>query len=504
MKKFLLFYLTLSTIFLATNYVLLAQNQTISLTEAVNLARQNSIEYKVAVNSYQSSIWSYRNYLASFRPMLYLDGTIPNYSRAINKITLPNGEDTFVLQNQSYSTLNLGLRQNVALTGGEISISSSLNRIDVFGNDREIIYSAIPASISYVQNTVGYNSFKWQKKIEPLRFESADRGFITRMEEIAGQTVAYFFDLLAKQTSQELARENLARADTLHAIALERYNLGTVSQSELQQLKLNVLNARNRVMRDSVDAVLAQQRFARYLVLTDENERRLKMPRDVHFFKVGFNEALKHALVNGKQVTDNKLLHLEAEEGLAKAKAENSLKFNVRANFGLSNTAPRIPMLFNQLENQQNITIGFSVPILDWGLAKTERLRAQTYLAMVESQIEQNHTQLEQDIALQTARWALHQEQMAVSSETRDIAQQNYELEVERFLRGSITINDLNAAQGRKDEAATAYIEALRTYWELYYTLRKLTLYDFENGTTLIFEDRITTDWSEDINRSRM
>src|SRR5690606_3214723 len=215
-----------------------AQERTITLQEAVRLAQEHSFEYKVALNSYQSSVWSYRNYIASFRPMLYLDGTVPNYSRAISKITLPTGEDTFVLQNQAYSTLNLGIRQNVALTGGVVSVSSSLNRIDVFGNNRQIRYSSVPASISYYQNAIGYNPFKWQKEIEPLRFESADRAFVTRMEEIGGQTVRHYFDMLAAQARQELSRQNLAKADTLHGITRERFKLGTVAQSELLQLRL--------------------------------------------------------------------------------------------------------------------------------------------------------------------------------------------------------------------------------------------------------------------------
>ncbi|WP_257669237.1 TolC family protein [Parapedobacter tibetensis] len=468
--------------------ILQAQERTITLEEAVRMAQRQSFAYKVALNSYQSSVWSYRNYQASFRPMLYLDGTIPNYSRAINRITLPSGEDTFVQQNQAYSTLNLGIRQNVGLTGGVVSVNSSLNRIDVFGDNRQTRYSAIPASISYFQNTIGYNPFKWRKRIEPLRFESADRNFVTRMEEIGGQTVAHYFDMLAAQARQGLSRQNLANADTLYGISQERFKLGTVAQSELLQLRLNVLNARNRVTQDSVDAVLARQRFARYLLLPRGEDWQLAVPDSMAFFDVKFDDALAHAQTNSQQVIDFRLQRLEAERNLAEAKAENSLKFNVQANFGLSNTAATFPGLFSNLENQQNVLVGFSLPILDWGLARTQRLRAGANLAMVEGQVQQGEMQLEQDIALQVARWNLHRQQLAVAAETREIAGQNYGLEVERFLRGTIGINDLNAAQTQKDNATNAYIDAVRTYWELYFTLRRLTLYDFENRETIKFQ----------------
>ncbi|MEC3881792.1 TolC family protein [Parapedobacter sp. 10938] len=484
-KRSLVAHWIFSCILICNGFVTAAQERIITLEEAVMLAQRHSFEYKVALNSHQSSVWSYRNYIASFRPILYLDGTIPNYSRAINKITLPSGEDTFVLQNQAYSTLNLGIRQNLAITGGVLSVASSLNRIDVFGSNRQSMYSSVPISISYYQNTIGYNPFKWQKKIEPLRFELADKKFVSQMEEISRQTVNKYFQLLNAQTRTQLSRQNLAKADTLYGISKERHKMGTVGQSELLQLRLNVLNAQNQVTQDSVDAVLDRQQFARYLLLDLDTGWQLEVPDKVSFFEVGFDDALTKAYSNSEQVMEFRLQRLEAEQRVAQAKAENSLKFNVQANFGLSNTAPSFPSLFNRMENQQNVLVGFSLPILDWGLAKTERLRAEANQAMVESQIEQNQLQLEQEISLYVARWNLHRQQMEVARETQAIALQNYDLEVERLLRGMISINDLNAAQIQKDNATSAYIDALRAYWELYFIIRKLTLYDFKNNKNL-------------------
>ena len=53
------------------------------------------------------------------------------------------------------------------------------------------------------------------------------------------------------------------------------------------------------------------------------------------------------------------------------------------------------------------------------------------------------------------------------------------------YVRGKSTLLDLNAATSEKDAARRAYLSALATYWELYYTLRSLTLYDFEHGRPL-------------------
>ena len=44
---------------------------------------------------------------------------------------------------------------------------------------------------------------------------------------------------------------------------------------------------------------------------------------------------------------------------------------------------------------------------------------------------------------------------------------------------------DLNASITEKDSARRTYLSALHEYWSMYYTLRSLTLYDFERGVGL-------------------
>jgi hypothetical protein len=50
---------------------------------------------------------------------------------------------------------------------------------------------------------------------------------------------------------------------------------------------------------------------------------------------------------------------------------------------------------------------------------------------------------------------------------------------------------ELNSALSEKDNARTAAVAALEEYWSLYYTLRSLTLYDFERNQEISGEDAI-------------
>lgn len=478
--------LLISILLLDTNFAE-AQKSKLSLTDAIELAKNNSYEYKAALNRFHSGKWNYENYRISFLPTLYLDGTLPNYNRSINRITLPNGEDIFISQNQAFSSLNLGIRQNIAVTGGTLEVGSSLNRIDVFGNVRQTNYSSAPVSISYHQNAIGYNIYKWKKKIEPLRFESAKRELASNIEQISLQTVNNYFNLIASETQTRLSKQNLATLDTLYHIAQERYKLGTVDQSELLKLRLNFLNNENKVREDSIDFVIAKQDFSRYLLLEDHDQV-LEIPENMSFFDITFDEAVVKARENSKAVIDFRLRRLEAEQSLAATKSDSKLKFNIRANFGLSGIGNNIPILLNKLENQQNVALTFSIPLIDWGFNKTQKLRSEANLMMVKSDIESQKMQLEQEVSYHISRWNLNRLKIITALETRKIAQENFNIELRRYKLGSISVLELNQAQLQKDDAAKNYVKSVREYWELFYLIRKLTLFDFENKKNIILD----------------
>ena len=160
----------------------------ISLKEAISIAQKNSPDYKTLLNQNQASYWRFRNYKASFLPQLRLDATLPQYSNSVNRITNDNGQDIFVRSNQSRIDANLSLNQNIALTGGTVSFSTQVERVDVFGDNAATGFAVVPFSINYRQNSLFYNEFKWNKKIEPLLYEEAKREFIENMEQISLNT----------------------------------------------------------------------------------------------------------------------------------------------------------------------------------------------------------------------------------------------------------------------------------------------------------------------------
>ena len=101
------------------------------------------------------------------------------------------------------------------------------------------------------------------------------------------------------------------------------------------------------------------------------------------------------------------------------------------------------------------------------------------------SKIRQEEISFNQDIFLlvetlitRLPNWRSHQEADV-------IAEKRYKTSIETFMIGKINILDLNDAQQSKDEAKQKHIQELYDYWNYYYNIRSVTLYDFINDQTL-------------------
>lgn len=470
-------------------FLINAQSQKIKLTEAIKIAQEKSPQYVRAVNTYQGSYWRYRNFKADFLPQVTLDATLPNYSNAIRRIITDEG-DVFVNQNQSRIQAGLDIRQKVSFTGGQFFVSSDIQRIDSYGDNEGTNYSLIPFSINYFQGSLFYNPYKWQRKIEPLRYEESKREIIENMENISLTTCLRYFGLLKAQVSLEIAKKNLSAQDTLLQITKGRFKIGKIAENELLQIELSHLISINNVTTNTILVKKTSQDLARFLELDTESIE-LEVPEKLEEFGVDVAKALSEAENNRKSVIEFRRRRLVAEQDLAEAKGSNGLQMTLNANFGLNRRADEYDVLFQDYDQQQSVSLGLRLPIFDWGVSKSRRKMAEADLSLVENDIKQEKQEFEQEIYLHTLNWSSQRDFLATAEKAQEIALKRYEITKNRYVLGKISITDLNIAQQEKDKAVVDYLNSLEKFWVDYYTLRRLTLYDFAVDEKITIEDII-------------
>ena len=484
MKKLLLS-LALVLFILPSQDIKAQELKRLTLDDVIKLSEEQSPNALMAKHRFRASYWQFRTFKAEYRPSLTLTGTTPNYSTAFERVWNSNTSQweyrsTNVLRNIG----SLSLSQNIGLTGGTISLSSDLTLENNFEND-ERNYITAPISIGLNQPLFRYNSLRWQKKTEPLKYETDKRTYLSDIEMVHAQAVNYFFQLALAQSNKQIADMNFANADTLYEIAKGRYELGTIAENELLELQLSWLNTATARKDAEINLRDREIRLKSFLGFNENVRLELIIPSTIPELQVNSQEVLEMALANNPQMLTQQLNVLNAQSNVAQAKAEKGLNANLIASFGMRDQDPSFPLAYRNSNQQQNIRVGLTLPILDWGLGRGRYQMAKSSLELAQVTADQALIDFEQNLILDVEQFNLQKEQVKVAAKSDTVAMRMYEVTKQRFLIGKIAILELNNADTKKDQNRRAYIQQLQNYWNYFYNLRSLALYDFLNRKPL-------------------
>ena len=214
----------------------------------------------------------------------------------------------------------------------------------------------------------------------------------------------------------------------------------------------------------------------------------LEIPVEIPNVEIEYIKALEQAHANNPEIVQQRINLLQAEREVAKAKAEKGLNANLYASFGLTQQSDNFYDAYARPSNQENVRVGLELPIVDWGLGKKNYKMARSNEELVRIQVEQAQMDFEQEVFMQVMQFNLQDDQLMIAGKADTIAQKRYEVAKQRFLIGKIDVLDLNVALTEKDQAKRAYIDAMRNFWNYFYNLRRITLYDWKENKPL-FED---------------
>ena len=451
----------------------------LTLDEVVKLASEQSPQAYMAKHRFRSSYWQYRTFVADYRPILSLTGNMPDYSTAYNRVWNSTAQQwEYASTNVLQTTGNLSLAQNIGLTGGSISLFSDLTYEKNFEDDGEK-YITSPLNIRLIQPIFRYNELRWQKKIEPLKYEQARKTYLSDVENVHAMAVQYFFNLALAQINREIAETNMQNADTLYRIAVGRYNLGTIAEDELLQMELSYLNAGTEINSSEMNLRDRELKLRSFLGFNQSVRLELIIPSEIPDLEVDVNEVLKLAEANNPKLIELERQLVEAQSSVAQAKAEKGLNVNLTASYGLRDQDPMLDMAYNQPNQQQTIRLGFSLPILDWGQGRGRYKMAKSSEELTRVSVEQERIDFEQSLLLDVQQFNMQDDQVRIAAKSDTVAAKMFEVTKQRFLIGKIDVLDLNNADTKKDQNKRSYIQALNNYWTYYYNMRALTLFDF-------------------------
>ncbi len=189
-----------------------AEALNLSLKDAMLRARKNSVDAEVALNQLKSAYWSYRSYRAELLPEVSLNASVPSYHKQYSPYMNEDGSYSFVANNYLQMSGALSVTQNIWLTGGQISLNTSLDFYRQLGGGAFSRYMSIPVAVTLRQPIFGVNNIKWNRKIEPVKYEEAKAQFLSASEGVAQLAIQYYFSLLMAKENHQIAVQNLENA----------------------------------------------------------------------------------------------------------------------------------------------------------------------------------------------------------------------------------------------------------------------------------------------------
>ena len=460
----------------------------LTLQQCIDIAQDQSAVANAARYALIASRWQFESYQADLLPSLSLTGDAPNYDKSIFPNVQDNGQVTFSSRTQSEATASLSVTQNILPTGGTLSLSSGIARLGIFEGENTYLWQSTPMVLGFSQPIFQFNNLKWRSKTEPLRYEIAQKEFVQEMENIAQRVTQQFFDVYLAKINLENAELNVTRNDSVYQISQGRYKVGSIAENELLQTELALRNAESALTTARIEYERALNDFKILLGYPTDVELDLKEPDNVPDISVNIEKAKQMALKNNSESLNYRLSEIQADRNLAQAKSEARPGATLSMNYGLNQTSSAFSELYQNPENRQFVTLGFEVPIFNWGKQSAQINAARNQQREVDNNIQYNRRQFMQEVEYTVSQFLQLRGQVQIAAQADTIAQRRYEVAQNRYLIGKIDITNLFIAQNEKDSARQAYIRALRTFWTGWYDLRELTLYNFREDKPITYD----------------
>jgi outer membrane protein TolC len=459
---------------------------TLNLQKAIEIANDSSLTAFRYQNMYLAGYWEYRAYKANRLPSMSLNLMPAQYYRYITQRYDSNQDVDVYREQQMFSASGgLSIQQNFDLTGGTFYIDSELEYMRNFGYTKSTQFSSIPIRIGYQQSLLGFNPFRWERKIEPLKFEKAKKTFLYNRESISEEVVRYFFALASAQADLELAKEQVASCDTLYKIGLQRQKIAAISRADLLTLQLDKVNAQNTLENAQITMKRAMTALALYLNLDKNTQIKLELPGKPKVLNISAEEALSKAQENNPTYLEQRQSVLEAEREVNRSKMESRFNASVNASIGFNQVANELNNAYRKPLQQDLVSVSVSIPLVDWGVRKGRLNMAKNNLNVTRIAARQQEQSVEEEVMMTVNDFNIQQRLINSAEEALDLAILAYEQTRQRFIIGKADVNSLTLALNRQQEAQKNYLASLQNYWMNYYKIRKLTLHDFVSGFSL-------------------
>lgn len=475
-----------------------AQKAELSINKIINEYSFQSPQMVLARIEFENTRLSYENYKKSFLPSLNFNINPINFNHSIRVLQNPlDGSYSHIEDYSNNSNVGVSISQQIGLTGGKLTASSSLNILsDLIRKNNT--YNTAPYSLGYSQELLGgYRKYKNDRKIEDEKNIKAIKDYCSAITKAQCNCINLFLDLFLAHSSKDALYKEVEIADTLLIASKLKYENGYITKDEYLQMELNGNNSKIEFEEAQKQYVEAFQKMMSYLGINNTSENNYQVIEPIFNLpeKLDYDLVVLHIKENNPFEHDQQLKRLEAEQSLYNSILSNKFNANISLNYGLNQYGDNINAAYKNPTKQQSISLGLSIPVFQWGINGNQLKIARNSYKSVLVEIDISERDFINQIREKVDTYNYNVKLYFLSKNSFELAQKQYKLLAERFNMRDVSVYEISSSNRELLSSMKKYYSSLRDVWQQYYAIRNLTLYDFLSMKGLV--DEIMTKYKD-------
>lgn len=384
--------------------------------------------------------------------------------------------------------------QPVLLTDATFTFSNSLNwfnsknTYNVQGNGGAVTSFSTETksftnrlSVSLDQPLFTYNRTKLALENVKNDLDNAYLRYVISELQLEQQVAQVFYRAYQNKLALQVAREDLNNTQQSHDIIKNKVNAGLAAQEELYQAELNLITSRSAQQNAEVTLQNSLDDLKQVIGIDLSEDISVVAEIEQSKVKIDMQRAIELGLANRLELRQRKLDILQSRASLVQAGATNEFKGNMRLSYGFTGNDENFNKLFQKPDESQDINLSFDIPIYDWGEQESREKAARASVSTSEQNLEDQKINI--IIGIRKTYRSLENQalQIDLAKQNVKIAQQTYDINLERYENGDLTSMDLNLFQNQLSTKKNSLIDAMINYKLLLLDMKVQALWDFEN-----------------------
>ena len=457
--------------------------RTITLNEVINTLSLLSPAAKIEKLNFQNKKLEFENYKKSYLPAIAFNFDPIHFNRSLRLLQQPSdGSYSFIEDYSNNSTMGISVSQKIGFTGGELIIGSNINYLREFSWKKNS-FNTNPFYIGYSQPLWGGGKIhRIEKDVEYAKNKVAIKQYYMKLSLIQQQAMELYMNALFSKMEQDLALQNKFNTDTLLQLAHIKLNNGYITNYDLKQIELQSLNSQYTLENAFKTCIEAQQRLAVFLGI---EEATVEVPLLDVPLALETNKVMFYVEQNNPLFQQIELQCMEAKQNLLSVKLNNSFSGNISLNYGINQYAETLVNAYRKVNTRQSIVVSFKIPIFQWGINKNRILIAENNYRSSTIEMKRLRSDFENKVKENINIYNHSVNLWQIAEKTYNLSKEQYQMIVQKFFLGKVSVYELTAAQSEQSNAMQHYYTAIKDTYKSYFTLRSMALYDFKENMEL-------------------